>query len=59
MALSFIVLSIELDSPTFRVLSTGLLIILQLDYFCCWGFTIRDVYAGKLLDGRPASEKTD
>lgn len=50
--ISFLSLSTSMDSPAFRVLTTGLLIILIIDYFACWAFMIRDIFAGKILDGR-------
>lgn len=45
-------LSEELNSPAFRVLTTGLLLILLVDYFVCWGFTIWGIWNGTILDGR-------
>lgn len=49
---AFISLATELDSSTFRVLSTILFLVLLIDYFINWGFTIRDIFTGKLLSGK-------
>ncbi|KAI9709836.1 MAG: hypothetical protein M1828_002353 [Chrysothrix sp. TS-e1954] len=57
--LAFIELSVVMDSPTFRVLAVGLFLILLIDYFCCWAFTIRGILRGNILDGRQESEKRD
>lgn len=38
-----------MDSPTWRVLTAGLLIILVIDYFICWGYTIYNSIWGDLL----------
>ena len=48
MAIAFLSLSIAMDSPTFRVLTTALLLIL-LDYFINWGFMIWYSIKGDLL----------
>ncbi|KAL9051760.1 MAG: hypothetical protein Q9162_005812 [Coniocarpon cinnabarinum] len=45
-------LSLQLDSSAFRVLTTGLLLILLIDYFTCWIFTLRGIWKGTVLDGR-------
>ena len=45
-------LSIEMDSPAFRVLTTGMLLILLIDYFICWGFTFWGIWEGRILNGR-------
>lgn len=54
---TFLVLGIELDSPTFRVLATGLYIILLVDYLLCWVMTVYLVRKGQLLDGRQQLSK--
>ncbi|KAK5110997.1 hypothetical protein LTR62_005372 [Meristemomyces frigidus] len=58
---AFISFSEEFNSPAFRVLAAGLLVILVIDYFINWAFTIRDIALGKLLNGRrsekPASDR--
>jgi tellurite resistance protein TehA-like permease len=56
---TFLVMGQELDSPTFRVLATGLYLILLMDYICCWVMTIYLVYKGELLDGRQQLQKKD
>lgn len=48
----WISLAEEMDSPTFRVLAAGTLIILFVDYLINWVFTLRDIRTGKLLGGR-------
>lgn len=52
LTLAFLSLSTSLDSPTFRVLTTGLTIILTVDYFFNWYYTLRNIFNGSLLDGR-------
>jgi hypothetical protein len=37
---SLISLSVELDSPTFRVLATGLMLIMFILYFVNWFYTL-------------------
>lgn len=58
---AWIAFSVEMDSPTFRVLAAIFLIVLLIDYFVNWGFTLRDIFMGKLLNGKrseaPASER--
>ena len=49
MATAFLSLSITMDSPTFRVLCTGLFLILLIGYFINWGFTIWYSFRGDLL----------
>ncbi|KAK4548671.1 hypothetical protein LTR36_009582 [Oleoguttula mirabilis] len=49
---AFIAFATDMDSPTFRVLSTIFLICLLIDYFLNWAFTLRDVFLGKLLNGK-------
>ncbi|KAK3669682.1 hypothetical protein LTR78_010434 [Recurvomyces mirabilis] len=49
---AFISFAKDFDSPAFRVLATGLFLILLIDYFINWGFTIRDIVQGKLLNGK-------
>jgi tellurite resistance protein TehA-like permease len=56
---TFLAMGQELDSTTFRVLATGLYVVLLVDYFCCWVMTVYLVYKGKLLDGRPRIQKKD
>ncbi|KAK5130621.1 hypothetical protein LTR08_001880 [Meristemomyces frigidus] len=46
----------DLDSSTFRVLATIFLLLLLVDYFINWAFTLRDIYMGKLLSGRRAGD---
>ena len=49
---ALIFLSEEMDSPTFRVLATGLLFILILSALINLGFTIRGIARGQVLDIR-------
>lgn len=49
MALSFLELSISIDSPTFRVLTTAFLLLLVVDYFINWGFTLYHTFTSDLL----------
>ncbi|EMD00607.1 hypothetical protein BAUCODRAFT_28950 [Baudoinia panamericana UAMH 10762] len=48
---AFIMFANEMDSAAFRGLSAALLIVLLVDYFINWGFTLRDIFLGKLLNG--------
>ncbi|KAK5122304.1 hypothetical protein LTR85_004215 [Meristemomyces frigidus] len=48
---AFIAFATDMDSPTFRVLSAIFLILLVIDYFLNWAFTLRDIFLGKLLNG--------
>ena len=48
---AWIAFATEMDSPTFRTLAAIFLILLFIDYFINWGFTIRDIWMGKLLNG--------
>ena len=64
MAVSFLQLSISMDSPTFRVLTTALLLILLIDYFVNWGFTLFLFFTGDMLFKKadkdvPDEEKQD
>ena len=64
MAVSFLQLSISMDSPTFRVLTTALLLILLIDYFVNWGFTLFLIFTGDMLFKKadkdvPDEEKQD
>lgn len=54
---TFLVLGVELDSPTFRTLATSLYLILLIDYLLCWVMTGYLVWKGQLLDGRQQLEK--
>ena len=49
MATSFLELSITMDSPTFRVLNTAFLLLLLLDYFINWGFTLYYIITSDML----------
>lgn len=49
---AFIAFATDLDSPTFRVLSTIFLLLLLIDYFINLAFTLRDILLGKLLNGK-------
>jgi tellurite resistance protein TehA-like permease len=53
---AFISFAESMDSPTFRVLATGLLLLLVIDYLINWAFTIRDIAQGKLLNGRRSEQ---
>ena len=53
---TFIELGVKMDSPTFRTLATIFLLLLLVDYFTNWAFTIRDIWLGKLLNG-PRSDR--
>jgi len=57
MNISFLALSTSMDSPTFRTLTTGLFLVLLIDYFCCWVMTFWLAWKGKILDGRSEEEK--
>lgn len=46
----------SMDSPTFRVLTTGLFIILVICYFGNWFFTIKGVIRGPLFFGKTKEE---
>lgn len=48
---SFIEFASEMDSPAFRTLATIFFLLLLIDYFLNWAYTIRDIYLGKLLNG--------
>ena len=58
---AFIEFSITMDSPAFRGLSAAFLLLLLIDYFINWAFTLRDIFQGKLLNGSrsesPASDR--
>ena len=49
MATAFLELSITMDSPTFRVLNTAFLLLLLLDYFINWGFTLYNIITSDML----------
>lgn len=64
MAVSFLQLSISMDSPTFRVLNTAFLLILLVDYFVNWGFTLFLIFTSDILFRKaerdmPDEEKQD
>lgn len=53
-----------MDSPAFRVLTTALLLILLVDYFINWGFTMHLIFSTELPfkkadKGTPDEEKQD
>ena len=53
-----------MDSPTFRVLTTALLLILLIDYFINWGFTLYSIFTCDMLFKKadndvPDEEKQD
>ena len=52
---AFVELAIAMDSPTFRALATGIFLILLVNYFIIWGFTIWHSVYGNLLI-KPAEE---
>lgn len=61
---AFLELSVSMDSPAFRVLTTALLLILLVDYFINWGFTMHLIFSTELLfkkadKGTPDEEKQD
>jgi len=43
------VLSVEMNSPTFKVLATALVVILVIDYFVNWAFTLLHLFKGTLI----------
>ena len=49
MTTAFLELSISMDSPTFRVLTAALLLLLLVDYFVNWGFTLYYIITNDLL----------
>lgn len=49
MTTAFLELSISMDSPTFRVLTAALLLLLLVDYFINWGFTLYQIFTSDLL----------
>ncbi|CAD6584305.1 MAG: hypothetical protein ASARMPRED_001731 [Alectoria sarmentosa] len=49
MATAFLELSISMDSPTFKVLTTALLLLLLVDYFVNWAFTLYYIFTSDLL----------
>ena len=64
MATAFIELSISMDSPAFRVLATALLLLLLVNYFVNWGFTLYRIFTSDLLFKKadkdmPDEEKLD
>lgn len=64
MASAFLELSISIDSPTFKVLTTALLLLLLVDYFVNWGFTLYYIFTSDLLFKKadkdmPDEEKLD
>ena len=53
-----------MNTPTFRVLTTALLLILLVDYFVNWGFTLHSIFTGDMLFKKadkdvPDEEKQD
>ena len=64
MTTAFLELSISMDSPTFRVLTTAFLLLLLVNYFVNWGFTLYHICTGDLLfkkadQDMPDDEKRD
>ena len=64
MATSFLELSVSMDSPTFRVLTTAILLLLLVDYFINWLFTLHGIFTSDLLfkkagDSIPDEEKQE
>ena len=60
--LALLTLSIDMDSPAFRVICTGFFLLLLIAYFITWGFTIYHCVRGELLIKRPeedSQEKSD
>ena len=49
LATAFLELSISMDSPTFRALTTALLLLLLVNYFVNWGFTLYYIFTSDLL----------
>ena len=48
-----------MDSPTFRVLCTAIFLILLVNYFINWGFTIWYSFKGDLLIKRDEGDLYD
>lgn len=64
MATAFLELSISMDSPAFRVLTTVFLLLLLVNYFVNWGFTLYHICTSDLLFKKadkdmPDDEKRD
>lgn len=64
MATAFLELSISMDSPAFRVLTAAFLLILLVNYFVNWGFTLYYIFTSDLLFKKadkdmPDEEKLD
>lgn len=59
MATSFLELSISMDSPTFRVLTTAFLLLLLVDYFVNWAFTLYYIFTSDLLFKKADTDMTD
>ena len=55
--LAFVFLADGFNSQAFAVLSCIWLVVLFIDYFACWIFTIIGIVKGDLLDGREEDEK--
>ena len=64
MTTAFLELSISMDSAAFRVLTAAFLLLLLVDYFVNWGFTLYHVFTSDLLFKKadkdmPDEEKLD
>lgn len=59
MATSFLELSISMDSPTFRVLTTAFLLLLLVDYFVNWAFTLYYIFTSDLLFKKADADMPD
>ena len=59
MTTAFLELSISMDSPAFRVLTTAFLLLLLVDYFVNWGFTLYYVFTSDLLFKKADTDMAD
>ena len=49
MTVAFLEISISTDSPAFRVVTAAFPILLLLNYFINWGFTLYHIFTSDLL----------
>ena len=59
MTTAFLELSISMDSPTFRVLTAAFLLLLLVDYFINWGFTLYQIFTSDLLFKKAVKDTQD
>lgn len=59
MTTAFLELSISMDSPTFRILTVALLLLLLVDYFVNWCFTLYYIFASDLLFKKADKDSQD